>query len=109
MVSFRSGTGTTTVSVKETLKDGDGNVINLTDASVRFHMRAIDATSSTVDADGSVVSPATGGVVQYAWASGDTATTGMDSAEFEVTYGDGSIETFPNYDYIRVEIIDDIA
>jgi hypothetical protein len=33
----------------------------------------------------------------------------MYSAEFEVTYSDGSIETFPNSDYIRVEIIDDIA
>ena len=37
------------------------------------------------------------------------SSAGMYSAEFEVTYGDGSIETFPNSDYIRVEIIDDIA
>lgn len=57
----------------------------------------------------SVVSPATSGIVQYAWSGSDTATAGMYSAEFEITFGDGKIETFPNSDYIRVEILDDIA
>lgn len=99
----------TTPSIKATLKDGDGTVINLTDASVRFHMRKIDSTTSVVDAAGSVVSPATSGIVQYDWSASDTATAGMYSAEFEITYGDGKIETFPNSDYIRVEILDDIA
>ena len=99
----------TNPALKATLKDGDGTVINLTDASVRFHMRKIDSTTSVVDAAASVVSPATSGIVQYAWSGSDTASAGMYSAEFEITYGDGKIETFPNSDYIRVEILDDLA
>lgn len=96
-------------SIKATLKDGDGTVINLTDATVRFHMRKIGATSTTVDAAATVVSPATGGVVQYDWSAADTATIGTYHAEFEVTYGDNSIETFPNNGFISVVVTDDLT
>lgn len=99
----------TNPALKATLKDGDGTVINLTDASVRFHMRKVGNDTSVVDAAATIVSPATSGIVQYAWTGSDTANTGLYSAEFEITYGDGKIETFPNSDYIRVEILDDIA
>ena len=99
----------TTPAIKATLKDGDGTVINLTDASVRFHMRKVGGETSVVDSAATVVSPATSGIVQYSWIGADTVNTGLYSAEFEITYGNGKIETFPNSDYIRVEIVDDIA
>ena len=99
----------TTPALKATLKDGDGTVINLTDATVKFHMRKVGASTSVVDAAAAVVSPATSGIVQYSWSGSDTTNTGLYSAEFEITYGDGKIETFPNSSYIRVEIVDDIA
>lgn len=99
----------TSPSIRATLKDGDGNVVNLTDASVRFHMRTIGGTTTKVDADASIVSPNTSGIVQYDWAASDTDTVGSYQAEFEVTYGDLSVETFPNNGYIRVEITDDIT
>jgi hypothetical protein len=47
--------------------------------------------------------------VRYDWSADDTDTIGSYQAEFEVTYADASIETFPNDGYIRVEIIDDIT
>ncbi len=47
--------------------------------------------------------------VRYDWEAADTATAGFFEAEFEVTYADGSIETFPNYGYIGVAISQDIA
>lgn len=99
----------TTPAIKATLKDGDGTVINLTDATVNFHMRKVGSSTTNVDASATIVSPATSGIVQYSWSGSDTANTGLYSAEFEVIYGDGRIETFPNSDYIRVEILDDIA
>ena len=36
------------------------------------------------------------GVVRYDWQSGDTDTPGTYYVEFEVTYQDLSVETFPN-------------
>ena len=43
------------------------------------------------------------------WLAGDTSDIGSYQAEFEVTYADGNVETFPNSRYINVEIIDNIS
>ena len=53
-MSFYIKQNDTAPSLKATLKDGDGNVINLTDASVRFHMRTVGGASSVVDAAATV-------------------------------------------------------
>lgn len=97
----------TSPAMLATLQDADGNAINLTAASVRFHMRQIGG-SIVVDAAAIVVTPLSG-LVRYNWSAADTTTIGSYQAEFEVTYADASIETFPNDGYIRVEIIDDIT
>jgi hypothetical protein len=47
--------------------------------------------------------------VQYDWSAADTATIGTYNAEFEVTYGDSSIETFPNNGFISVVVTDDLT
>ena len=98
----------TSPSMLATLQDAGGDVINLTSADVRFHMRKISSGAVVVDNAASVVT-ADQGLVRYDWQSDDTASIGSYLAEFEVTYGDGTVETFPNDRYIRVEIIDDIA
>lgn len=91
-----------------TLQDANGNAINLTGASVRFHMRSICGGNPVVDASATIVTP-TSGIVRYNWVAADTDTVGTYQAEFEVTYADASIETFPNDGYIAVQIIDDIT
>lgn len=98
----------TSPAMLATLQDADGNAINLTGASVRFHMRTIGSSQTTVDAAATVVTAASG-IVRYAWDAADTATVGSYQAEFEVTYSDASIETFPNDGFIRVKITDDVA
>jgi len=90
-----------------TLQDGDGAAINLTGASVRFHMRTLGG-STVVDAAATIITAASG-LVRYDWVAADTDTVGSYQAEFEVTYPDTTVETFPNSGYIRVEITDDIA
>lgn len=107
MATFYMKQNDTQPKMLASLKDGDENAINLTGSSVRFHMRNL-AGSLVVDAAASIVTPLTG-LVRYDWQPADTATVGSYQAEFEVTYGDGSIETFPNNGYIRVQITDDIA
>jgi len=98
----------TSPAMLATLQDADANAINLTGTTVRFHMRQIGSKQILVDAPAVVVTPLEG-LVRYDWIAADTANIGAYQAEFEVTYGDQTIETFPNDGYIRVEIIDDIG
>lgn len=98
----------TVPSIRAELQNGSGDAIDLIDATVRFHMRAIGSSQSKVNAAASVINAA-GGVVQYNWIAADTNTIGAYQAEFQVTYSNGTIETFPNDGYILIEITDDIA
>lgn len=93
----------TAPSIKATLKDGSGTAIDLTDATIRFHMKAVGETSVKVDALCSIVD-ASAGIVQYNWTANDTDTAGTYYAEFEVTYDDGAIETFPNNSNLSISI-----
>lgn len=63
----------------------------------------VDREAASIEGD-----PANG-VVRYDWDAADTANAGRFEAEFEVTYSDGTVETFPNNDFIVVQIGGDIA
>lgn len=93
-MSFRIKQNDTSPSLQATLKDAAGSVVDISGSSVRFHMKSVDGTLK-VDEPMTIVS-GVGGIVQYDWASGDTDTVGSYYVEFEVTYSDGSVETFPN-------------
>lgn len=93
-MAFNIKQNDTSPSLQATLKDASLTAINLTGASVRFHMKNLDGTLK-IDSPMDIVD-ATGGVVQYDWQSGDTDTVGSYYIEFEVTYSDASVETFPN-------------
>lgn len=101
--------GDTAPVVRATLLDALGAAVDLTGATVRFVM----ATSTTprtvkVDAAATVVNAA-GGVVEYAWAALDTNTVGAYVAEFEVTYANTKVQTFPTTGYVDVTISDDLG
>jgi hypothetical protein len=98
----------TSPAMLATLQDANGNAVNLTGSSVRFHMRLIGKSTVVVDETATIVT-ALSGVVRYDWSENDTEKKGSYQAEFEVTYADASIETFPNDGYISVVIIDDVA
>ena len=91
-----------------TLINGDGSVATLSGATVLFKMRKSGETSSTVDSS-ATISDATNGQVAYSWSASDTASVGSYEGEFQVTYADSGIQTFPNSRYIEIEIVDDIA
>lgn len=93
--------------IAATLADADGP-IDLTGATVRFHLRNINGTSTVVDAAATVVSAAAG-TVRYDWTVDDTATAGNYVAEWEITFGDGTEMTCPNTGHTSVAIIEDIA
>ena len=94
--------------IERTLRGSDGVAVNLTGATVKFLMRPEGGGAVKIDAAATVVDAPTG-AVRYSWDSDDTDTAGKFEAEFEVTFGDGTKETFPNEEYIPVLIIDDIG
>ena len=107
MSDFWIRQGDTSPAYEAILKDDKGKAVDITGASVRFHMRARGgetkvATSATV-----VDGPA--GKVSHGWSAEDTDTPGAFEAEFEVTYSDGTIETYPNRRYLEVRITAEIA
>ena len=98
----------TSPAIEATLQDSDGEAVNLTSATARFLMRRRGRTTAKVSAEATITNAAAG-VVQYDWDPADTDTPGQYEAEFEVTYSDGTKETFPSRGYISIVIVDDIA
>lgn len=76
--------------------------VDLTGANVAFVMDGLGRLPAHVI-------EARPAVVQYDWRSGDTARAGLHRAEFEVTYSDGRIETYPNAGYLLVQIGEDLG
>jgi len=107
--------------LRRQLTDSDGVAIDLSTyhsglGTVMFNMRRdtaadIGATTPKVHAAASVVDASTG-IVEYRWVAGDTDTTTVGGAlyagEFEVTFADGKIETFPGTSYIAITIPRDL-
>jgi peptidoglycan/xylan/chitin deacetylase (PgdA/CDA1 family) len=79
----------------------DGSIVNLTGASVRFVMG--NKKSLITDAPATIKN-ATTGAVEYTLTENDTLVAGAFHAEFEVTFADGKVKTFPNNGYILVNI-----
>lgn len=102
-MAFNIKQNDTSPSLQATLKDASGTAIALTGASVRFHMKALDGTVKVNAA--MAITNASGGVVQYNWQTGDTNTVGSYSVEFEVTYSDSTIETFPNNQNLTISVV----
>lgn len=77
------------------LTNAAGEVVKVAGASVQFHMQLIGSTELKIDAPAIVVD-GDAGHVRYVLQVGDTDTPGRYKAEFEVTFIDGSVETFTN-------------
>lgn len=106
-MAFRIKTNDTSPKLVVILDDAYGNVVDLSGASAKFHMKKYGATSLKVQATADITDE-TGGRVEYAWQSGDTNTAGTYYGEIEVTYGDLTVETFPNKGYFTVIIQEDL-
>lgn len=100
--------GDTGNPIRAILRDGDG-AINLTNATVRFTMRALGSSSLKVNRQTATTVSASAGSVRYNWAAADIDTPGVYECEWEITFQDGTILTVPDTGYDRVEIADDLA
>jgi len=93
----------TSPALQATLKDAALVPIDLTGATVMFHMKSVDGTIKVDEA--MTITNNEGGVVQYNWQAGDTDTVGTYYVEFEVTYADASVETFPNNGSKAIKVV----
>jgi len=90
------------------LRDGAGASVNLSGTTVRFHMVEDGGVMPKVNSPATIINPATGHV-RYEWVAEDTDTAGLYNAEWEVTFGDGTILTFPNNRHLTINIYPDLA
>ncbi len=58
---------------------------------------------------GAVVGSPVNGNVKYTWQAGDTATAQTYNAEWEITFGAGNIQTFPNDSFFQIVVADDLG
>jgi BppU N-terminal domain len=83
--------------------------VPLTGSTVRFAMAPKVAGIGSNIEDGEVdMTDADEGKVRYFWQPGETDNVGVHRAEFVVTFSDGVIETFPDGDYLEIEIVGDV-
>lgn len=82
---------------------------DLSGATVVFNLRDRQGTVKVSRGSATVVTATGTPTVEYPWQAGDTDTEGRFYGEFEVTFGDGAVGTFPNSEEILVKISEDIA
>jgi transcriptional/translational regulatory protein YebC/TACO1 len=92
-------------NIKATLSNESGSV-DLTGATVRFLMSKRGVNKVDRQAQ---IQDAANGIVWMVFEQGDTDEQGLFQAEFEVTFPDARIETFPNDGFILINIINDLG
>ncbi|MBM2331818.1 hypothetical protein [Marivita cryptomonadis] len=89
---------------------GGEAVVDLKSGStVVFNMRLRGSQVKKVDRAASVITNSALGEVEYRWSASDTDTPGRYEGEFEVTFADGAVLTYPREGYIPIPIGDDIG
>lgn len=108
-MAFTIGQNDTWPPIQATLKGAEGDPVDLTGATVRVNMKAAGG-SLVLDNVTATTLVAANGTVEYSWQTGDTASAGNFTFEWEVTFSTGKIATFPNTaDKIDVTIVAELG
>ena len=81
--------------------------VSLANGSVQFRMREVGSATWALTEGAVIVTETVTPTVRYDWAAANTATPGFYEAEFVVTYSDNTVETFPNSEFITINIVGD--
>jgi hypothetical protein len=99
--------------IEAVLMDADGVAVSISAATVRFTMAPLSGGLAVLAAQADNLQddslPDTIGHASYEWTSTDTAVPGHYLAEWEVTFPDNSVITFPNDGYVYVQITGQLA
>lgn len=77
------------------LQDEDKEPVDITGATVRFHMSPYNKDEVLIDEEAEIID-ATEGKVAYQWQTGDTETPGRYRGEFEINFLSNGKQTHPN-------------
>ena len=91
------------------LKDAFGAPVNVTGAAVVFSMRVKPAGTLKVTRQTCAIVSGGTGRVRYEWIADDTDTADEYEGEFQVTYANGKIQTFPTRWHIPVVVTDEVS
>lgn len=105
---FTLGQGDTGGVLQMTLLNDEEKPVDLSSASVDLEL-APPRGGLVVDADAEVVDPPTSGVVRYPpdgddWPAGVVDTAQTLYGRFEVTFADGSVQSYPNDGYLTLTV-----
>lgn len=103
MADFYIGQGDTASTMLVTLRDANGNPVDITGATVHIDVTPIKAAAKIVDAAATIVN-APLGQVSYTFTAPQTNTPGDYLATFTVTYAGGQVQAFPNAGYYLITI-----
>jgi len=101
--------GDTLPSLEATLTNAAGLAVDLTTAaSVALHVTTMGTRTVVLNEGGVIVAP-TLGQVRFDWDVDDVLPAANYLAEWEVTFNDGSVESFPNNGYFVIRVIAALA
>lgn len=95
--------GDTSPALTGQVLDGNRRPVDITGATVRLKARDRDSGQLIIDEAATVDAPVTG-QVRYQWVPDDTVTQRELEAEFEVTFADSTVQTWPNPGHVAVHI-----
>lgn len=108
---FTIKVGDTASNIYATLEDESGDPVDIQSAAITFKLAPL--SGGTLLVAGPAVNAQVGagtldssvGDVIYVWGTaGVPATAGWYNAEWEVTFTNGSVQTFPNTGYMLVDV-----
>ena len=92
-----------------TLKDAEGQPRNIDGATVNVHVDRSSASATSIDRAVDAILDAPNGKVQVNFTAQETSVEGSFPMEFEVTFVDGEIETWPTSKNATLKITADLA
>lgn len=109
MSDWSAKQGDTALICADELSYTDGTSPDLTSASVKFVMRARSANAPTTNLAATITHSTSPATVSYQLSATDTATAGLYAQTWQVTFSNGSIETFPTVGYNTIEIQENLT
>lgn len=110
MAEFVIRQGDTASPIASVLRDANLDPVDITGAAITFRMQEIGAPSVHIDAAANNDQTGLSGVgaVSYDWQPGDTDEPGLYEGVFRATFGDGSVQSFPNGGYVLIRVTADL-